>query len=93
MSFESPDGTVVVLQPKGEVIPGCVRELQEVFEREIPPEGIEFLYLTAYVEQELILKACRQANWNQTRAAELLRVNRDRLRHRMKKYRISATGS
>ncbi|KPK82064.1 MAG: hypothetical protein AMJ81_10110 [Phycisphaerae bacterium SM23_33] len=43
----------------------------------------------AEVEQSLILKALRESNWNQTRAAKALGISRDNLRYRLKKYRIS----
>jgi two-component system response regulator PilR (NtrC family) len=40
------------------------------------------------VEQEQILAALRQANWNISRAAERLGLSRNTLRYRMEKYRL-----
>ena len=39
-------------------------------------------------ERRLILKALERTNWNQTRAAQLLKITRDTLRYKMKKYKL-----
>ena len=41
------------------------------------------------VERELIVKALRDSNWNQTRAARQLAISRKTLLYRMGKYGIS----
>jgi DNA-binding NtrC family response regulator len=41
------------------------------------------------VERELILKALRDSNWNQTKAARHLAISRKTLLYRMGKYGIS----
>jgi len=46
------------------------------------PEGVDI----REVERSLILKALEQTAWNQSRAAALLRMSRDQLRYRVKKY-------
>jgi transcriptional regulator with PAS, ATPase and Fis domain len=51
---------------------------------ELPPSGVNL----GDVERELLAQALERAQWNQTRAAELLGVNRDQVRYRMQKYRI-----
>ncbi|MEW6237439.1 MAG: sigma-54 dependent transcriptional regulator [Candidatus Omnitrophota bacterium] len=40
-------------------------------------------------EKRLILEALEQAEWNQSQAARILRISRDTLRYRMKKYAIA----
>jgi len=39
-------------------------------------------------EKQLILRALEQTGWNQTRAARLLRITRDTLRYKMKKFNL-----
>jgi transcriptional regulator with PAS, ATPase and Fis domain len=48
----------------------------------MPPDGISMTKL----EKKLLETALIEANWNQTRAAKLLHITRDTMRHRMKKY-------
>ena len=43
----------------------------------------------ADVERALIVKALRESNHNQTRAARALGISRDNLRYRIKKYGIT----
>ena len=55
---------------------------------EIPSDGI----LLDQVEKNLIIKALRQTNGNQTEAAKILGISRRTLQYRMyKKYKISAS--
>jgi two-component system NtrC family response regulator len=51
---------------------------------QIPPEGISLLEL----DKELIVRALQLNQWNQTRAAEFLRISRNVLVYRMQKYRL-----
>ena len=44
------------------------------------------------MEREMVARAMRAAGDNQTRAAELLGVTRDQLRHRLKKFGEPAAG-
>jgi DNA-binding protein Fis len=39
-------------------------------------------------EKQLILRALEQTNSNQTQAAKLLRITRDTLRYKMKKFKL-----
>jgi DNA-binding NtrC family response regulator len=50
----------------------------------IPPEGISMTEL----DKELIVTALERTQWNQTRAAEFLRISRNVLVYRMQKYRL-----
>ena len=37
-------------------------------------------------ERRLLVQALEKTNWNQTQAARLLRITRDTLRYKMKKF-------
>ncbi len=58
--------------------------------RPIPEGGVSFDELMSDVEVDLIVKASRQCDWNQSRTAELLQMKRDKLRYRMKIYNIQS---
>ncbi len=64
------------------------RRIDSVLAQPIPEDGIDYEELVQEVEKALILKASRQANWNQSRTARLLRMKRDKLRYRMKNFGI-----
>ena len=51
---------------------------------EIPDDGISL----AGVEKEMIRQALEKAENNQTKASKLLRISRDTLRYKIKKYRL-----
>ena len=53
-----------------------------------PEAGVPLEQWMEELERRLILKAAEAARWNQSRTAELLRLNRDKLRYRMKTYGI-----
>jgi two-component system response regulator AtoC len=48
----------------------------------LPPEGVNL----EDVERQLVVQALERANNNQTKAAELLGLNRDQVRYRMEKF-------
>jgi DNA-binding NtrC family response regulator len=50
----------------------------------VPPEGVSM----AQVEKELVLTALERSQWNQTRAANFLRISRNVLIYRMQRYRL-----
>ncbi len=54
------------------------------FEIEIPEEGLSLSGL----EKQVIKQALNQAENNQTKASKLLRISRDTLRYKIKKYRL-----
>lgn len=57
---------------------------QGLMDFEIPPEGLSI----TDVEKSLIEKALLQTNGNQTKAAKLLRISRETLKYRSKKFKI-----
>jgi len=54
----------------------------------LPAEGVDLLALIGQIEEALLRKAYTAAGGNQTRAAQLLGLNRDKLRYRLKMYDI-----
>jgi DNA-binding NtrC family response regulator len=54
----------------------------EAIQLDLPPEGISL----ESVERELVFRALRKANWNQTKAAEYLDITRKQLIYRMDKF-------
>ncbi|MEM3486234.1 MAG: helix-turn-helix domain-containing protein, partial [Candidatus Methanomethyliaceae archaeon] len=64
------------------------RGSREVEERpdaaRVPEEGLSL----AENERRLLIAALQKANGNQTQAARLLRITRDTLRYKMKKYNL-----
>jgi DNA-binding NtrC family response regulator len=60
------------------------RPALETIHLDLPPEGISL----EAVEKELILRALKKFNWNQTQAAKYLDLSRKTLIYRMEKYGI-----
>src|SRR5262245_66249976 len=52
------------------------------------PKAALLVDAVAEVEREHILEALRETGWNVTRAAALLGISRDTLRHRIAKYAL-----
>jgi two-component system NtrC family response regulator len=82
---------LVVLAPSNDVtvsdLPDfLVREkpAMESIRLELPPEGISI----EAVERELVLRALKRSNWNQTKAAECLDISRKMLIYRMEKFNL-----
>jgi two-component system, NtrC family, response regulator len=66
-------------------LPEFLRQVKPGYEAvqfELPPQGISL----EAVEKELILKALKKFDWNQTRAAAFLDISRRTLIYRMEKY-------
>jgi DNA-binding protein Fis len=42
----------------------------------------------AQVERTMLLRALEKASWNQTRASQLLKITRDTLRYKIKKFNL-----
>jgi DNA-binding NtrC family response regulator len=86
---------LVVLAPGEEI---AVNDLPEFLRREkpaldaiqleLPPQGISL----EAVEKELIFRALRKFNWNQTKAAEYLDISRKALIYRMEKFDLKKDG-
>jgi DNA-binding NtrC family response regulator len=62
----------------------AVRRIEAALSRPFPDDGMAFEELMDGVERELIGKAMREAGGNQSRAARSLRLNRDKIRYRLK---------
>jgi DNA-binding NtrC family response regulator len=54
---------------------------------ELPPGGVDLEQL----ERNLVVQALRRSGGNQTRAAVLLGLNRDQIRYRIEKFRLTLT--
>jgi len=54
-------------------------------EFKLPPEGVNL----EEVERQLLVQALERAGGNQTHAASLLGINRDQVRYRMEKFKLS----
>ena len=61
-----------------------VRKLEIALSRPFPEDGIDFEGVLGALERELIDKAMREAGGNQSKAARLLRLNRDKVRYRLR---------
>ena len=68
----------------------CVRKAVEVYFKDLDGEKPHPIYdmVIRSVEKPLIELVMKQAEGNQTRAAELLGINRNTLRNKMKQYKI-----
>ena len=62
------------------------KRLEMVFGRPFPEDGIEFEAIMKNIEKELVAKAMHEAGQNQSKASRLLRLNRDKLRYRLKGF-------
>jgi two-component system response regulator AtoC len=62
----------------------AVRRLEIELSRPFTEEGVAFEELMGGVERELIEKAMREAGGNQSQAARYLRLNRDKIRYRLR---------
>jgi two-component system response regulator AtoC len=51
---------------------------------DLPPAGIDLEQL----ERSLVVQALGRSGWNQTRAAQLLGLNRDQIRYRIEKFKL-----
>jgi len=56
---------------------------------ELPATGIDLEQL----ERSLVVQALERTNWNQTKAAALLGLNRDQIRYRIEKFQLERTPS
>ena len=62
------------------------RRFEVALGKPFPDTGIDFEDLIQSAERDLIAKAMKEAGENQSRAARLLRLNRDKLRYRLKTF-------
>jgi two-component system, NtrC family, response regulator AtoC len=73
------EGDVLTLEHFPVTSPGTGRLTERV---DLPPNGIDLEQL----ERSLVVQALERSGWNQTRAAALLGLNRDRIRYRIEKF-------
>jgi DNA-binding NtrC family response regulator len=59
-----------------------IRALDEALSAQIPENGVDFDGIICNIEKELIEKALYQADYNQSEAARLLGIKRDKLRYK-----------
>jgi transcriptional regulator with PAS, ATPase and Fis domain len=62
--------------------------LQDVLMKPLPAEGVDLESLVSEFEESLVRKAFQTTGGNQTEAARLLGLNRDKFRYRLKQYGI-----
>ena len=74
--------------PDDEHTRDVIRQIEQAITATIPDEGLDFEGLIEGLERQLIEKAYRAADGNQSRTAKLLRLNRDKLRYRMKTFEL-----
>lgn len=67
-----------------QVLPSYPKLGSDLFSFQLPDEGVSL----ADVEKYLVVKALEKAGYNQSRAARLLRISRDALRYKMKKFKL-----
>ena len=70
-----------------------VQQIEVSLGRPFPDDGIEFEELVRETEMELISKAMKEAAGNQSKASRLLRLNRDKLRYRLKNFDMGHGGN
>ena len=62
--------------------------LRDVLRKPLPTEGVDLEGLVGDFEESLVRKAFQASGGNQTEAARLLGLNRDKFRYRLKQYGI-----
>ncbi len=91
---EGPVLTPAMLQIPGRAAP-CVSDgaparalsqLRDVLDKGIPEDGLDYEEIVGSVEKLLIDRAGEKARWNQSEVARILRLNRDKLRTRLKNH-------
>jgi DNA-binding NtrC family response regulator len=86
--LELPD---LQLQRQPEDAGQLAGRLQDVLGNPLPAGGIDLEALVNEFEESLVRKAFEATGGNQTEAAGLLGLNRDKFRYRLKQYRIKET--
>lgn len=61
-----------------------IRRLEDIISAGIPDKGVDFDRLICDIERELVDMALRQSAYNQSQAARLLGIKRDKLRYKIK---------
>ncbi len=77
-----------LLEPKDfPIASGAREEITHGFE--LPANGIDL----DQIERSLVVQALTRSDWNQTRAAALLGLNRDQIRYRIAKFNLTPSRS
>jgi transcriptional regulator with GAF, ATPase, and Fis domain len=75
---------------KQDMTPGAdqtvTKQIEMALGRPYPDDGVPFEELIKIAEKELIVKAMKESANNQSKAARLLQLNRDKLRYRLKNF-------
>ena len=79
---------IPMVGPAEEETRDVIRSIEQAITATIPADGLDFEGLVTELERSLIEKAYRAADGNQSRTAKLLRLNRDKLRYRMKSFEL-----
>jgi DNA-binding NtrC family response regulator len=61
-----------------------LRPVEEIMAGGIPHNGIDFDEIICNIERELVERALQQSDYNQSLAARLLGIKRDKLRYKVK---------
>jgi DNA-binding NtrC family response regulator len=72
---------------------GILEELKEAFHGRIGEGGFPLEETLEEIERRLIVQASEKTGWNQSLTARLLRMNRDKLRYRMKQHGLIREGA
>ena len=70
------------------IVSSVGRRIDSILSQPLPDDGVDYEEIVNQIEKLLILKASEQSGWNQSRTARLLQMKRDKLRYRMKNFRI-----
>lgn len=74
--------------PPGDEDLELLRRLERLLTGPLPADGLDLDAVTAQLESALIRRALAAVGNNQSQAARLLRLGRDRLRYRLRQYQI-----
>ncbi len=78
----------VLVAPDAASEQGLADRIDAALGRPLPRAGIDLEGIVGELEEALVRKAYADAEGNQSRAARLLRLNRDKFRYRMRQYKI-----
>ncbi len=78
----------LVLASEESVKEGLPAAICALLEKPFPADGIDMERILQQLEEKFVRKALADSKGNQSRAARVLGLNRDKLRYRMQQYRI-----
>ena len=65
------------------------RRIDTILSQPLHEDGIDLEELVNDLERQLIIKASEQSGWNQSKTERLLNMKRDKLRYRMRNFKIN----